>query len=454
MPDRLYNPQHQQHPKVLYTFYGDDFTGSTDVLESLALAGVESVLFLRPPTPRHRAAFSHCHAIGIAGDSRSRTPEWMTTHLPRIFTTLKSFQAPITHYKTCSTFDSSPTRGSIGRAIEIGRNLFAPNFVPIVVPAPHLGRYVLFGKLYATADGELYRIDLHPTMSRHPVTPMTEPDLRRHLAAQTDLTIGLLDLHDLAAPDPAVALASILQSGAQAILFDGVDAASTAITGKLLWAQATQKPLFAAGSSGLTESLVAEWISYRLIPPPPAPLLPQPVDKVLVISGSCSPVTAAQINWALNNGFTGVPLDPEQLTHPDHAATAAASAIAQTLTHFAQGRSVILYTALGPLDSNTPPHGDQLGTALGSLLRHLLALSPSPIRRIILCGGDTSSHTVQQLGLYALTWSASLTPGAPLCQAHSDDPSFRAVEFVLKGGQIGAPDFFALARAGGRQTTS
>ncbi len=40
---------------LLYVYYGDDFTGSTDVLESLALAGIESVLFLGLPsqnTPR------------------------------------------------------------------------------------------------------------------------------------------------------------------------------------------------------------------------------------------------------------------------------------------------------------------------------------------------------------------------------------------------------------------
>ena len=31
---------------ALYSYYGDDFTGSTDVLEGLAAAGVRSVLFL------------------------------------------------------------------------------------------------------------------------------------------------------------------------------------------------------------------------------------------------------------------------------------------------------------------------------------------------------------------------------------------------------------------------
>ena len=36
---------------LLYCYYGDDFTGSTDVLEQLAGNGVSSVLFLGTPTP-------------------------------------------------------------------------------------------------------------------------------------------------------------------------------------------------------------------------------------------------------------------------------------------------------------------------------------------------------------------------------------------------------------------
>ncbi len=145
---------------LLYAFYGDDFTGSTDVLESLALGGIESVLFIGAPSQQQLNKFHHCRAIGIAGESRSQTPEWMSSHLPPVFERLKALDARVTHYKTCSTFDSSPTHGSIGKAMELGRNVFAPEFIPIVVGAPHLGRYVIFGNLFATAKGKVYRIGI------------------------------------------------------------------------------------------------------------------------------------------------------------------------------------------------------------------------------------------------------------------------------------------------------
>ena len=82
----------------------------------------------------------------------SRSPEWMEEHLPAIFARLQSFGAPILHYKTCSTFDSSAQIGSIGRAMEIGQDLLKTPFTPIVVAAPHLRRYVVFGNLFAAAS--------------------------------------------------------------------------------------------------------------------------------------------------------------------------------------------------------------------------------------------------------------------------------------------------------------
>jgi len=430
----------------LYVYYGDDFTGSTDVLESLALAGIESVLFLGLPSQTHLEAFPTCQAIGIAGDSRSQPPEWMSANLPEIFERLKAFEAPVTHYKTCSTFDSSPTHGNIGRAMEIGHEIFAPEFIPIVVGAPHLGRYVVFGNLFATAGGKVYRIDEHPTMRCHPVTPMTEANLRKHLAEQTEMRIGLLDIRALSS-SVTEALTIERSSGAQAVLFDGIDETSLTITGKLLWQEATLRPLFAVGSSGLTEALITQWQFAGIATPSPKDQA-KPVDQIFVLSGSCSPVTEGQIRWARANGFTAISIDPSNLTNPATTAATAEAAEQECIEELAKGRSVILYTALGPLTAGTTPHGKQLGTQLGKLLKSLL--SNNPVRRIIICGGDTASHALQQLGLYALTWSALVEPGAPLCHAHSDDQIFRNLELVLKGGQIGGQDFFEIVRNGWR----
>ncbi len=56
--------------------------------------------------------------------------------------------------------------------------------VPVVVGAPQLKRYTAFGHLFAAYQGKVYRIDRHPVMSRHPVTPMDEADLALHLGGR------------------------------------------------------------------------------------------------------------------------------------------------------------------------------------------------------------------------------------------------------------------------------
>jgi uncharacterized protein YgbK (DUF1537 family) len=427
---------------LLYTYYGDDFTGSTDVLEQLALQGVPAALFLTPPTQEQLADFPGLRAFGIAGDARSQTPTWMNEHLPPIFEALRNFGAPVTHYKVCSTFDSSPQIGNIGRAVELGLHIFNPCFVPIVVGAPHLRRYVMEGKLFAAApDGMIHRIDRHP-MSRHPVTPMREPDLIQHLALQTSERIGLMRHEDLVSLGHAQsALYSLLDRGLHVILFDTVDPESLALIGQLLSSEAKRDPLFSASSSGLTASLLCEWRAEGLAPEPPLRISVPSTSPLLVLSGSCSATTARQIEWSLANGFRGIRIEPTQWLTPSAKAYRHA-VISEAMRQLRAQHDVVIYTAAG--DSPDQAAGAALGAALGQLANDLLAVTA--VRRIVFCGGDTSSHAVQQLGISALTWVASLDPGAPLCRTHRTNAEARPLELILKGGQVGAPDFFAKAR--------
>ena len=434
--------------RPLYAYYGDDFTGSTDVLEVVAAAGVRSVLFIGPPSERHVRQFSDCQAIGIAGDSRSRSPQWMSEHLPALFTRLGAFGAPIAHYKTCSTFDSSPQVGSIGRALEIGRDTLPGPFIPIVVAAPHLGRYVAFGNLFAAAGGVVHRIDRHPTMRAHPVTPMHEADVRRHLAAQTAMRIGLIELPALARSAAAEAVADCVAAGDEAVLFDGVSEADLEQSGRVLWRSAKRHALFCAGSSGLAHALLSVWRDAGLIPArSERQPCGEPVDTLLVMSGSCSPVTERQIQAALRTGYHGIALDPARLLSEAGGAQAGERLVREAVARLREGRSTVLYSALGPLGGASPASGEALGRRMGELLARILATAPVP--RVLLAGGDTASHAVAQLGLYALTWKAGLEPGAPLCRAHADERSgLEGLELILKGGQVGSEGFFERVRLG------
>src|SRR5215468_5418770 len=69
----------------LIAFYGDDFTGSSASMEATAFAGLETVLFLSPPTPERLRAFAGARVIGIAGVARAQSPQWMDENLPPVF---------------------------------------------------------------------------------------------------------------------------------------------------------------------------------------------------------------------------------------------------------------------------------------------------------------------------------------------------------------------------------
>jgi uncharacterized protein YgbK (DUF1537 family) len=427
----------QPTARPLYTWYGDDFTGSTDVLEALALHGVKAVLFTHTPSSREIAAFSDCRAVGIAGESRSRNPHWMNRNLSAIFRTMRRLGAPVNHYKVCSTFDSSPRVGSIGRAMELGRAVFRSGTVPVVVGAPHLGRAVVFGNLFAETDGVWYRIDRHPTMRHHPVTPMTEADLRLHLARQTKLPMGLVDLTAFQSHTAQKHWQNEIDARSAAVVFDGFSDAMLEETARILWERAAQRTVFAAGSSGLTHGLLHHWLSMGLIGAAQALRPAPPVDRLLVLSGSCSPVTARQIRRAKQMGFAAWRLE---------GAGPWSAAVAKADRALKSGRSVVLYTALGP-KTRDENFGEKFGSALGVLLRELVL--SSGVRRVLIAGGDTATHSVKQLGLDALTFAAPLVAGVPLCRTSAASP-LDGLELALKGGQIGPEDFFANVRDGRR----
>ncbi len=435
---------------LLLSYYGDDLTGSTDVMEALSSRGAPTVLFMQPPTQAQIAKFPDARAIGLAGSSRSESPQWMEDNLATAFAWLKGLDAEVCHYKVCSTFDSSPDIGSIGRAIDIGARVFAGEFIPLVVGAPQLKRYTAFGHLFAAYQGRNYRIDRHPVMARHPVTPMDEADLRAHLARQTAKQIDLVDLTALAQADVDARVDAVVAGGANVVLFDVLDAATQAAVGRQLARVANRAP-FVVGSSGVEYALAREWTRTGVIAGDATFAPPGPVDRIAVVSGSCSPTTARQIRYAVAQGFVAKAVDPQRLASGSRAAIEAA--VESGLAILASGRSVILHTALGPeTDIGDLGAGDggrhAIGASLGQIQRALI--ERAGVRRVVIAGGDTSSHALGQLGVYALTMRLPLpsTPGSPLCVAHSEEARFDGIEIALKGGQVGNDDYFCRIKSG------
>jgi 3-oxoisoapionate kinase len=441
----------------LVAFYGDDFTGSAATLEAMAFAGLKSILLFEIPSAEQLLQFTEYQSIGIAGLARSKSPAWMDVHLPEVFACLKATRASLAHYKICSTFDSAPHVGNIGKAIELAEPIFQNNWTPVLPAVPQLARWQAFGNLYAGSSGSTYRIDRHPVMSRHPTTPMAEADLRLHLAQQTKMKIGLVDLVDLKSEQAQQKIAHETEQGAGILLIDTVDDETQAAAGRLLWEGREQRQ-FVVGSQGIEYALLAHWRKAGLLGQAPQPTTISKVDRIAIVSGSCSSTTARQIDMAAQNGF-------EAIAAKTHLVVEAAAwnielkrLIAAGLQALSQGQSPLIYSAKGPDDpevatlnqaiatskSSQEDISLRIGSGLGVVLDAIV--KEAKLTRAVVAGGDSSGQACIAMGLTGVTVLAPLGHSAPLCRATSKKQYLDGLEIALKGGQMGAPTYFIQAK--------
>jgi 3-oxoisoapionate kinase len=439
----------------IIVWLGDDFTGAAAVMEVLTFSGVPSVLFLGQPTPEQVANCGGFKAFGVATLARSRSPEWMAENLPPLFAFLDDTNAELIHYKICSTLDSSPTSGSIGKAIELALARFGAATVPVVTAAPQMRRYQAFGNLFCSAGEGVYRLDRHPVMSRHPITPMQEGDVALHLSSQTTIPTRCLNLEALSEPQLANAFLDETDS-ADICSFDMLNGDHEAAVGALLWDRRSQSR-FVVGSQGVEYALVEHLRKTGTLDP----VIPKQnlgrASRMAVVSGSVSPITAAQIKWARAHGFDTIRVNAVDLCGDETAQKAAElAAIDSAKQSLSQGQTPLIFTAEGPDDpavlqlrenvADLDAANDAIGLSLGRILASLI--DDCDLTRVAVSGGDTSGHVCTQLGIYALEAAAPTIPGAAICRAVSET-GLNGLEIALKGGQMGSPDYFSWVRDGG-----
>jgi 3-oxoisoapionate kinase len=442
---------------LLMAYYGDDFTGSADAMEALTLNGVPTVLFLDQPDPALlKRRLKSVRAVGVAGTSRTMTPAQMKGELPGQFRLLKALGVPIIHYKVCATFDSSATIGSIGHAADLAFSVIEPTFGVIVQGVPVIGRYVVFGNHFTTVGDKTYRLDRHPMMSKHPITPMDEGDLRLHFAKQTRKRVELIDILELNKPFDAVVsrFDRYIAEGNEIILFDTLEEKHLLTIGRLIHEKTGPRPIYAIGSSGFEYAMARYWQSAGIVPKPD-PIPPAgAVDRLVVISGSAADKTAEQITCAIEHGFTGIRLNTDLLIDPEAGAAERNRVMGLSLELLREGRSIILFSTRGPddpcigktkdrlkslgIDANEV--GKHLGKQQGLILRELV--KTAGLKRVCVAGGDTCSYVFRQMDIHSLELLMPITPAAPLCRAFSDNSAFDGLQVASKGGQIGAPEYF------------
>lgn len=417
-------------------FYGDDFTGSVDALLQYRRAGLDGVLLTGPDHVPDGAELADRAVVGIAGISRSLPADDLATEVAPALVRLRDLGPRVVHYKACSTADSSPEIGSLGRVLELARQLFPPTPVPMILAQPDFGRYTVFGQHFASDGERVHRLDRHPIMARHPVTPIAEAELVRLIGRQTWLSIGSVPWTEYADPDR---LATLINSGpAAAVICDALTDDHLELVARAALTDPT-RPRFMIGSGGLSlgvgralrqaqgsEDGAAQGSGSRgLSLSKPNPVSPAP-DRTLALSGSASRRTRAQIRVAVESGWQELDLFQDGVSE-------------RAVALHRSGVPVVVHT----LSRDRVEPSDRVTDRLAEVAHACLGAVPET--RLLGCGGDTSGSLLRRIGVRELIIEAEPWGNLAFCRASLGSGSF---EVILKGGQMGTADVFEDVRHG------
>lgn len=401
----------------------DDFTGAGDVANTLARGGMRTRLFVGAQGP-----FAACDAGVIALKTRSvPAAEAVSQSLTAAERLLAAGCRQIL-FKYCSTFDSTPG-GNIGPvAAALADRLDARGVV--VCPAfPATGRTVYQGHLFV---GD--RLLSESGMERHPLTPMSDPDIRRWLARQADGPIAHV-AHATVARGPAAIRTALSRADAVLAVVDALSESDLCAIG-----EAVADAALVTGGSGVALGLPDNFRRAGLSVEGGTAFTPAS-GSALVLSGSCSAATRAQVaRYALDHPALEVDVDALMAGAP---VAAAAAAFAQAHAEVAP----LVYSSAEPerVAAAQARHGREASAAAVEQLFGTLACDAVArgVSRIVTAGGETSGAVVSALAIRALDVGPEIDTGVPVLSTAGDARAGLAL--ALKSGNFGAPDFLTRA---------
>lgn len=407
---------------------GDDFTGSSDLANTLAKGGMRTVQYNGVPAADADAAVE---AGVVALKTRTVAPAEAVSQSLAALEWLRRQGCRQYLFKYCSTFDST-SDGNIGPVLDaLSKRLGADR--AIVCPAfPATGRSIYQGHLFVND-----RLLSESGMERHPLTPMTDPDLRRWLARQTRHRIGHVAYAKVAEGSAAIAAAlrSATAESARYVVVDAIMDRDLVAIG-----EAVAADILISGGSGIALGLPANFRRAGLIGTAETAWTGAGGPAV-ALCGSCSAMSRRQIEEHRRKF-------PARLVDVD--TVAGGSARPEDFADWAMAQQPqgvpLVFSSAEPeaVAAAQQRHGrERLAAAVeeffGELARRLAA---SGIGRLVVAGGETSGAVVSALGIASFEIGPEIDPGVPALKAGDG-----RLALALKSGNFGSPGFFEKAAA-------
>lgn len=415
--------------KLLLGCIGDDFTGSTDLANTLVRNGMRTVQLLGVPDDDAKAP--DADAVVIALKSRTAPVKEAVTESLAARRWLQSRGAKQLFFKYCSTFDSTD-QGNIGPVADallegIGRfSVACPAF-------PENKRTIYKGHLFV---GDILLSD--SSMRNHPLTPMTDANLVRVLGRQTSGKVGLIELNTVKQGAAAVgaAIKQLTEQGYRYAILDATEDAHLFTLGEAC----RDLPLI-TGGSGMALGLPENFRRAGLLAAnTQADALPEAGGLAAVIAGSCSVATLEQIAF-MQRTHPSYKLDPLKLAAGEDQVSAALDFAKSKL---ARG-PVLIYASASPEEVKQAQQtlgkqraSEEIETAQGKIAQGLVGAG---VRKLVIAGGETSGAVVSALQVKALQIGPQIDPGVPWTMSMGEPK----IALALKSGNFGSEDFFLKA---------
>ena len=413
----------------------DDFTGATDLCNTLVRRGMRTVQLIGVPAAED-APPPDADAVVVALKSRTiPAAEAVATSLDALAWLRRAGTRQIL-FKYCSTFDSTD-EGNIGPVAEALLDALDGNFTLFCPAFPENGRTIFNGYLFV---GDVLLSE--SGMRDHPLTPMRDPSLVRVLQRQAAGRVGLVR-HATVARGPAairVAFDALRAEGVRHAIVDAIADRDLEAIG-----EAASDLALITGGSGIALGLPENFRREGLLDDGHgADTLPPVGGAAAVLSGSCSPATQAQVAYMAEHApvFTIDPL----------AAAEGADVAAQALDWAAPllGEKPVLVSATAAPEVVAAVQQRLGRERAGALVEDILArvasgLVERGVRRLVVAGGETSGAVVQALGVRGLRIGRQIDPGVPWTVTIPGSSGGPPLALALKSGNFGAPDFFLRA---------
>ncbi|ETX09684.1 HPr kinase [Marinomonas ushuaiensis DSM 15871] len=404
---------------------GDDFTGSSDLANTLSKQGMKTVQYTGVPTD---SSSKDIEAGVIALKSRSIDSAEAVQQSLEALSWLKEQGCEQFFFKYCSTFDSTE-EGNIGPVIDaLAKELNA--YKVIICPAfPGTGRSIYQGHLFVH-DALLNESG----MQSHPLTPMTDPDIRRWLKKQTQNNVGHIAANIVLSGSEKIktALQDQHEKGNRLIVVDALTDSDLYEIG----AAADKLPLI-TGGSGVAIGLPANFSRQGKIGKERTPWKGES-GKCIALSGSCSKATREQVTIHCKHN-PSYEIDASDVIQ--------GKLLAKNIVEWALNSSgiPIIFSSADPIKVKQIQDSfgqERSAFALEEFFAELARqFVEAGITKILTAGGETSGAVVEGLKLNTLEIGPEIDPGVPALRAGE------SLVVALKSGNFGAPDYFEKAAA-------